>query len=210
MKEFVDTDELKSYILENYKFNKTLSEDFIGVSVVAHYPIMINLVNHLIKNSSFKLENVELSDPDVDGYCDEYVLTLDDNGKIWIQKAVIPKNKYDDDSYVTCEEDLILVHEDVNFNKFLISNSEENIVVFSIKNKASEDNAEVYKEDHKIECDARCTKDNNYNPSDNLHGFTFSENDDSSTRSFSFWCTEKLEKGDYIEIISALCNCNLL
>lgn len=46
-------------------------------------------------------------------------------------KALIPKNKYNDGGYVLCDEDLILVHEDVN-SKFLIRNSEANIVVFSV------------------------------------------------------------------------------
>lgn len=159
-KDFIDNDELRSYIVQNYGYFKEIHDDFIGVSIVAHYPVMIDLVNDLIKHTSFTLENIELYDSEVDGYCDEYILTLDCDRKIWVQKALIPKNKYNDGGYVLCDEDLILVHEDVN-SKFLIRNSEANIVVFSVENDGEEDNAEENTEDDEIGCDTECTEDNN-------------------------------------------------
>lgn len=157
-KDFIDNDELRSYIVQNYGYFKEIHDDFIGVSIVAHYPVMIDLVNDLIKHTSFTLENIELYDSEVDGYCDEYILTLDCDRKIWVQKALIPKNKYNDGGYVLCDEDLILVHEDVN-SKFLIRNSEANIVVFSVENDGEEDNAEENTEDDEIRCNTECTED---------------------------------------------------
>lgn len=203
MNDFIDNNELESYIVQNYGYFKEIHDDFIGVSIVAHYQVMIDLVNDLIKHTSFTLENIELYDSEVDGYCDEYILTLDYDRTIWVQKALIPKNKYNDGGYVLCDEDLILVHEDVN-SKFLIRNSEANIVVFSVENDGEEDNAEENTEDDEIGCDTECTEDNNCAPSDDLHGFTFSEEDDFSTRRCSFWCSEKLGKNDYAEIINIL------
>lgn len=198
IKDFIDNDELRSYIVQNYGYFKEIHDDFIGVSIVAHYPVMIDLVNDLIKHTSFTLENIELYDSEVDGYCDEYILTLDCDRKIWVQKALIPKNKYNDGGYVLCDEDLILVHEDVN-SKFIIRNSEENIVVFSTESDENEDT-----EDDEIRSDIECAEDNDCAPSDDLHGFTFSEEDDFSTRRCSFWCSEKLRKNDYAEIINIL------
>lgn len=90
-KDFIDNDELRSYIVQNYGYFKEIHDDFIGVLIVAHYPVMIDLVNDLIKHTSFTLENIELYDSEVDGYCDEYILTLDCDRKIWVQKALIPK-----------------------------------------------------------------------------------------------------------------------
>lgn len=197
-KDFIDNDELRSYIVQNYGYFKEIHDDFIGVSIVAHYPVMIDLVNDLIKHTSFTLENIELYDSEVDGYCDEYILTLDCDRKIWVQKALIPKNEYNDGGYVLCEKDLILVHEDVN-SKFIIRNSEENIVVFSTESDENEDT-----EDDEIRSDIECAEDNDCAPSDDLHGFTFSEEDDFSTRRCSFWCSEKLGKNDYAEIINIL------
>ena len=202
-KDFIDNDELRSYIIQNYEYFKELHDDFCGVSIVAHYSVMIDLVNNLIKNTAFKLENIELYDSEVDGYCDEYILTLDCNRKIWVQKAFIPKNEYNDGGYVLCEEDLILVHEDVN-SKFIIRNSEANIVVFSMESDNEEDNVEEDTENDEIGCDTECTENNDCAPSDDLHGFTFSEEDDFSTRRCSFWCSEKLGKNDYAEIINIL------
>lgn len=197
-KDFIDNDELESFIVQHYECFKHSNDDFIGVSIVAHYPVMIKLVNDLIKNTSFKLENIELYESEIDGYCDEYVLTLDCDREILVQKALIPKNEYNDGGYVLCEEDLILVHEDVN-SKFIIRNSEENIVVFSTESDENEDT-----EDDEIRSDIECVEDNDCVPSDDLHGFTFSEEDDFSTRRCSFWCSEKLGKNDYAEIINIL------
>lgn len=202
IKNFIDNDELESYIVQNYECFKEI-DDFCGISIVAHYPVMIDLVNDLLKNTSFTLENINLYNSEVDGYCDEYIITLNYDGKIWVQKALIPKNEYNDSGYVFCEEDLILVHEDVN-SKFLQRNSKKNIVVFSVENNKEEDNVEENTEDDEIGCNTECTEDNNCVPSDDLHGFTFSEEDDFSTRRCSFWCSEKLEKSDYIDILNIL------
>ena len=62
-KDFIDNDELRSYIVQNYGYFKEIHDDFIGVSIVTHYPVMIDLVNDLIKHTSFTLENIEIRLP---------------------------------------------------------------------------------------------------------------------------------------------------
>ena len=45
-------------VCDQYIFFEKTSEDFIGVSVVAHYEVMIDFLNELVKNTDFGIINI--------------------------------------------------------------------------------------------------------------------------------------------------------
>ena len=121
-------------VCDQYIFFERTSEDFIGVSVVAHYEVMIDFLNELVKNTDFSLININLEDPEMDGYDREWILTIDPDGYIWCEKVY----RSDHGGYLFCDEDIVFVHEDVDGN-FIKKNADENIILFSIDDEENED-----------------------------------------------------------------------
>ena len=124
-------------VCDQYIFFKNTSEDFIGVSVIAHYEVMIDLINELVKNTDFSLINISIEDPEMDGYDREWVVTIDPDGYIWCEKVY----RSGHGGYLYCDEDIVFVHEDVD-NGFIKKNYDENIVIFSIGNEDEGSNNE--------------------------------------------------------------------
>ena len=105
-------------VCDQYIFFKNTSEDFIGVSVIAHYEVMIDFINELVKNTDFSLINISIEDPEMDGYDREWVLTIDPDGYIWCEKVY----RSGHGGYLFCDEDIVFVHEDVD-NGFIKKNA---------------------------------------------------------------------------------------
>lgn len=95
---------------------------------------MIELLNSFVKNTDFRLVNIEIEEPSLEGYCKEWVLNIDPDGGIWCEKVY--REGYG--GYLYCEEDVVFVHEDVDGN-FIKKNADENIVLFSIDDEENED-----------------------------------------------------------------------
>lgn len=106
------------------KLEENDDTDFYTLSVVSHYNIMKDIINYLVKNTSFVLCNLELEEPTYRDYEDEYILTVDSDGEIWCQKAKV------DGRYIHIEDNITFVHSDVN-SKFVVINKDECMVEFS-------------------------------------------------------------------------------
>lgn len=172
---FEDIDGFVDKFLEEYE-NRENEKDFCGVSIVAHYGIMIDILNYLIDTTCFKLCDIELEMPESCGYEDEYVLSVGTDGKIWCQRA-----KYDE-KYIHLEKDVTFVHSNVN-SKFIVKNKNECMIEFSF---ASEE---------ECECDSNCDecKSNGVTTisDDNMHGFTVTRSDENNHYSYSFYSTDE-------------------
>ena len=114
-------------VLKKYEYFKKSSDDFCGISIIAHYDVMIELLNSFVKNTDFRLVNIEIEEPSLEGYCKEWVLNIGPDGGIWCEKVY--REGYG--GYLYCEEDVVFVHEDVDGN-FIKKNADENIVLFSV------------------------------------------------------------------------------
>lgn len=121
-------------VLNKYEYFERSSDDFCGISIVAYYEVMIELLNSFVKNTDFRLVNIEIEEPSLEGYCKEWVLNIDPDGGIWCEKVY--REGYG--RYLYCEEDVVFVHEDVGGN-FIKKNADENIVLFSVDNEENED-----------------------------------------------------------------------
>lgn len=196
---FENIEDLIDETLEIFDLNEE-SEDFCGVSIVAHYNIIVDVLNYLVKNTSFEIYDISLAPSEVNGYYDEYILSLDPNGMIWCEEA-----KYED-RYLETEKEVIFVHSDVN-SKFVVRNKGNDMVEFCFDDEF-ECNGEC------LDCIRECSVDEficdgdcdncELEPSDseltaivdkedNLHGFTYSSSSDDSYRSVSYYSTENLD-----------------
>lgn len=92
------------------------------INIVAGYVHLCSILNAIVKNSDYQLCNVKLSDFHVDGYRDEYILTLSDK-KIWCQEAKNEKG------YLWVDGILTYVHSDCS-SAFVIKNREQPMLEF--------------------------------------------------------------------------------
>lgn len=172
---FEDIEGFVDKFLEEYE-NHENEKHFCGVSIVAHYGIMIDILNYLVDTTCFKLCDIQLEMPESCGYKDEYVLTVGIDGKIWCQRA-----KYDD-RYIYLEKVITFVHSDVN-SKFVLTNKNEHMIEFGY---ASEEECDC---DECCGCCCDCDNELAIESDDNMHGFTVNRSDENSHYSYSFYST---------------------
>lgn len=113
------------FVNEYEKYKDVLGESFFGVSVVAHYDIVRDILTWLVSNTDFSIYDIELSPSENDFYEDEWLLTISPDEKIWCCKAKSEKG------YLDVFNSLIYVHSETN-SKFTISNSKNKMVEFCI------------------------------------------------------------------------------
>ena len=111
-KVYYDTCEL-AYNMYMYSHNP----DGNHTILIAGYEIMSEMLKDLMQFEDTTAFSIYLENPEMDGYEDEYILTLDDEQNVWVEQF---KNKRDyylviDDENVT----LIFVHNDVNSKAIL-------------------------------------------------------------------------------------------
>ena len=177
---FEDIEGFVDKFLEEYE-NYENDKDFDGISIVAHYEHIRDILNYLVKNTCFEVYDVELKTYESDFYRDEYTLVVDEDKKFWCQKVKFDKG------YLHLEEKVIFVHSDVN-SQFVIKNEGENMIEFD------------FATEEETECDCNeccgCCEYNNelaIESDDNMHGFTVNRSDENSYYSYSFYSTnEKL------------------
>lgn len=159
---------------ENYENDK----DFDGISIVAHYEHIRDILNYLVKNTCFEVYDVELKTYESDFYRDEYTLVVDEDKKIWCQRVKF------DTGYLHLEEKVIFVHSDVN-SQFVIKNKSENMIEFDF---ATEEEIECNCD----ECCGCCECDNELaiESDDNMHGFTVNRSNENGYSSYSFFSTD--------------------
>ena len=98
--------------------------------LIAGYEIVSEMLKDLMQFEDTTAFNILLENPEMDGYKDEYILTLDDEQNIWIEPFKTKDGKYliFDDEYVT----LVFVHNDVN-SKAILGIDEKVIQPFEFK-----------------------------------------------------------------------------
>ena len=111
-KVYCDTCEL-AYNMYMYSHNP----DGNHTILIAGYEIVSEMLKDLMQFEDTTAFNILLENPEIDGYEDEYILTLDDEQNVWIEPFKNKDGKYliFDDEYVT----LVFVHNDVNSKAIL-------------------------------------------------------------------------------------------
>ena len=93
---YFNIEEFCEHLFEIYDNSAILcgnQDSTFSMTIVGFYDLIKDTLNCLIKEYDFTLKNVELLEPSLDRYDDEYLLTIDFNGEIYTQKAMYG-NKY--------------------------------------------------------------------------------------------------------------------
>ena len=98
--------------------------------LIAGYEIVSEMLKDLMQFEDTTAFSIYLDNPEMDGYEDEYILTLDDEQNVWIEPFKNKNGKYIifDDEFVT----LVFVHNDVN-SKAILGIDEKVIQPFEFK-----------------------------------------------------------------------------
>lgn len=190
-KNYNSTDDFIYDVLGEYE----KCEEFDCVNIVAHYDVIIDILNQLVKTTDFELSNIRINDAEIDGYADEYILSISDDGEIWCQEA-----KYDTE-YISVE-DVTFVHSDCN-SKFVVRNGDAEMIEFSIGEEESEwKSFYEYLDDYVA--DRKLKPDKSLNEDDTMPGFTASWSDNSRYSSYSFYSDDKDLVKEMIEFAKSL------
>ena len=98
--------------------------------LIAGYEIVSEMLKDLMQFEDTTAFSIYLDNPEMDGYEDEYILTLDDEQNVWIEPFKNKNGNYlaFDEEYVT----LVFVHNDVN-SKAILGIDEKVIQPFEFK-----------------------------------------------------------------------------
>ena len=98
--------------------------------LIAGYEIVSEMLKDLMQFEDTTAFSIYLDNPEMDGYEDEYILTLDDEQNVWIEPFKNKNGNYlaFDEEYVT----LVFVHNDVN-SKAILGIDEKLIQPFEFK-----------------------------------------------------------------------------
>ena len=124
-KVYCDTCEL-AYNMYMYSHNP----DGNHTILIAGYEIVSEMLKDLMQFEDTTAFSIYLDNPEMDGYEDEYILTLDDEQNVWIEPFKNKNGNYliFDEEYVT----LVFVHNDVN-SKAILGIDEKLIQPFEFK-----------------------------------------------------------------------------
>ena len=188
---FDNISDLSNAMIEMYTNDES---DFPIISAFAKYEIVKELLTDLVVKGLPLSMVVDLEDPEIGGYFDEYCLTIDNDG-IWVEKCL------EDGRYLWSEHTVAFVHDDCNS---LILKHFESDLAFDFCLFEDEEHEEYY---DCCECDCCCGEcehceeleegaDEEYElvfSSDDgePYGFTQSWSDNGSYYSRSFYSTDK-------------------
>ena len=98
--------------------------------LIAGYEIVSEMLKDLMQFEDTTAFSIYLDNPEMDGYEDEYILTLDDEQNVWIEPFKNKNGNYliFDEEYVT----LVFVHNDVS-SKAIVGIDEKIIQPFEFK-----------------------------------------------------------------------------
>ena len=124
-KVYCDTCDL-AYNMYMYSHNP----DGDSTILIAGYEIVSEMLKDLMQFEDTTAFSIYLDNPEMDGYEDEYILTLDDEQNVWIEPFKNKNGNYliFDEEYVT----LVFVHNDVS-SKAILGIDEKIIQPFELK-----------------------------------------------------------------------------
>lgn len=190
---FDDIENFVEQVVKEYnKFQAKEKSDFRGIEIVAHYEVMYGIINLLVKNTDFRLYDINLEHPDTNNYYDEWLLTIDDLGEIWCERAKRASG------YINIGSDVVFVHNDVS-SKFVTTNKEANLVAFGI----GEEDDFIPLSKCEENCCSKCNESVEYskNEDGSLHGFSAARSDGNSYFGYTFYTSDDVSESFLKDIL---------
>ncbi len=98
-----------------------------AIHIIAKYEVLCSILNDIVKHSDYSITNVKINDFRIDGYLDEYILSIAD-GKIWCQEA---RNK---SGYIVVDGLMTFVHSDCS-SRFVTVNKRQLMYEFEFSDE---------------------------------------------------------------------------
>lgn len=167
---YSDVEDLCLDIAQKYH-DYSQKDEFYGVSILTFHDKAKKIIEELIFHE-FTLNNIELESYELTGYKDEFVITIDDTGCIWCEKAKR------ENGYLNFYDKILYIDSDANSKILTYIHDAEEIIEFDIRD-------DLYKcEDGDCSCIHdyyKCSCDDN----DELRTLSFSVIHDEHTSMFS-------------------------
>lgn len=163
---FEDFASLACEISDNFDMVK---DEFGDIAIIAKYEEAKEIIAELVY-IGHSLVSVRMSRPEWDGYCDEYVISLNHDG-IWCE----PMKR--NGKYISDESTMIYILD--NCSSAVIPQCRGNILIEVGIADEEECNCD--------ECCGCCECGNAIESDDNMHGFTVNRSDENGYSSYSFF-----------------------
>ena len=154
-------------IIANEAYDLT---EYGSVSVIAFYEDMTEILKELLAYEDFMVGNIELYDFEFTNYDKEYIMTMNDDLKIWIQPM------FNGERYINYEADKVFIADDCH----------SSVLEYNF-NRKSDTYCFGYAEDEEIceceDCQCECC-------GDETHGFSVSSSDQYGISTYSFYSTD--------------------
>lgn len=149
-------------------------DEYGSVSVIAFYEDMAEILKELLAYDNFMVGNIELYDFELTNYDKEYILTICEDLKIWIQPM------FKGERYINYEADKVFIADDCH----------SSVVGYNF-NRKSDTYIFGYEEDEESceceNCQCKCCKED---CNDNMHSFSVTSSDENGTSMYSFYSTD--------------------
>lgn len=197
--EFYDIEDFCTDVLVMY-------EDFCGnpdydISIVAKYDEAREVVRYL--SQEFPLFDIQLQSPTINGYLDEYLVSINEDG-LWCEPAKNKNGYIDEDTTVTyvfdnCSSAVLKnLHSPFKFEVHIIDDCEyddcESCTIPCCECDMADccdDYEDDYEEDECEYCDVCGCADSTLEIDDDMHGFSFNQSDENGSYSCSFYSTNE-------------------
>lgn len=145
-------------------------DEYGSVSVIAFYEDMAEILKELLAYDEFMVGNIELYDFEFTNYDKEYILTICEDLKIWIQPM------FNGERYINYEADKVFIADDCC----------SSVVEYNFNRKA--DTYMFGYEEDEESCD--CENCQCCNDTYGMHGFSVTSSDQYGVSTYSFYSTD--------------------
>lgn len=121
---YSDVEDLCLDIAQKYH-DYSQKDEFYGVSILTFHDKAKKIIEELIFHE-FTLNNIELESYELTGYKDEFVITIDDTGCIWCEKAKR------ENGYLNFYDKILYIDSDANSKILTYIHDAEEIIEFDI------------------------------------------------------------------------------
>lgn len=170
------------------------------ITIIGHYEFAKALFRELIFCGFDIGCCVELEEPDIDNYHNEYFVDIRE-GNVSVEKAWHEKNEWHDAGYLTCMSKVVFVHEDCN-SKVLEKINSELVFEVAVENYG-DDLDDMDCDENCCDCDGCCGCDDGncnletYESEDgDMFGFTAHKTNGDGYKSVSVYSSDRLTERD--------------